>query len=358
MPRASPFTPAFDDLVNSLLTEWHVPGTSIAIIDGPNTFTKGYGHSQYPNTKATPETLYYTASTTKSFTAATVALLIDDSQSHTKPLTWTTPLSTLLPTDFILASPTTTNQITLEDALSHRTGLPEHSYHFTPSGASPQTEVRKLRHLPLTATPREKYMYNSFMYTAVSVAVEKITGVELGSFLRARIWGPLGMRNTYWSVGEAEADGGDIARGYAWVSGSGYSALEYPEYSELSGAGCMISSVVDYAAWVRCMMRGGVLSERAREALTAPRIVCEGPTNLFPGTHLYGLGWRVDGYRGQRVVWHTGSIAGFGSVVMFLPGVEWGVVIFGNATVRSNMMQQVLYMYLLDEMLGTPGVER
>lgn len=36
----SPFTPEFDDLVNTLLAEWHVPGTSIAILDGPDTFTK------------------------------------------------------------------------------------------------------------------------------------------------------------------------------------------------------------------------------------------------------------------------------------------------------------------------------
>ncbi|KAE8331736.1 beta-lactamase/transpeptidase-like protein [Aspergillus sergii] len=342
----SPFTPEFDDLVNALLAEWHVPGTSIAILDGPDTFTKGYGISKYPNTPATPQTLYYTASTTKSFTAAALSLLIDDYNTNTTnsttqdphPLTWTTPLTTLIPSDFILPDPHATETITLEDALSHRTGLPEHSYHFCPDNSfTPKDEVRRLRHLPMTAAIREKYMYNSFMYTAVSHAIETLTGVELGVFLKERIWGPLGMDATFWKLRDVRDGGfgGEVmAGGYVWndssstssSSGStststGFVEIDYPEYTELSGAGCMISNVEDYAKWIRCMMyQTGPLSKNGHAALTEPR----------------------------KIVWHTGSIGGFGS----------GLVIMGNSTMTSNQMQQVLYMELLDGLLGTPVGER
>ncbi|PIG83232.1 penicillin-binding protein [Aspergillus arachidicola] len=378
----SPFTPEFDDLVNTLLAEWHVPGTSIAIINGPDTFTKGYGISKYPNTPATPQTLYYTASTTKSFTAAALSLLIDDNTNATNsttqdphPLTWTTPLTALIPSDFILPNTHATETVTLEDALSHRTGLPEHSYHFCPDNSfTPKDEVRRLRHLPMTAAIREKYMYNSFMYTAVSHALETLTGVELGVFLKERIWGPLGMDATFWRLRDVQ-DGGlgeVVAGGYVWddsssstttgssSTSSGFVEIDYPEYTELSGAGCMISNVEDYAKWIRCMMyQNEPLSKNGHAALIEPRVASRsGATNPFPGPHLYALGWRVDYYRGQKIVWHTGSIGGFGSVMMYLPDREWGLVIMGNSTMTSNQMQQVLYMELLDRLLGTPVGER
>ncbi|KAE8407917.1 beta-lactamase/transpeptidase-like protein [Aspergillus pseudonomiae] len=376
----SPLTPEFDDLVNALLAEWHVPGTSIAIIDGPDTFTKGYGISKYPNTPATPQTLYYTASTTKSFTAAALSLLIDDAANTTtttttqqpQPLTWTTPLSSLIRSDFVLPDAYATQHITLEDALSHRTGLPEHSYHFRPDNScTPKDEVRRLRHLPMTAAIRTKYMYNSFMYTAVSHAIETLTGRDLGVFLRERIWAPLHMDATYWTLRDAVASRPDeLAGAYVWDASSsssssspsspGFVEIDHPEYAELSGAGCMISNVVDYAKWLRYMMaQSGPLSRAGHAALVSPRVVSmTGATNLFPGPHLYALGWRVDSYRGQTIVWHTGSIGGFGSVMMFLPGRDWGLVVMGNSTVTSNQMQQVLYMYLLDGLLGTPVGER
>ncbi|KAE8410804.1 beta-lactamase/transpeptidase-like protein [Aspergillus pseudocaelatus] len=362
----SPFTPEFDDLVHTLLAKWHVPGTSIGIIDGPDTFTKGYGISKYPNTPATPQTLYYTASTTKSFTAAALSLLIDD---ESQPLTWTTPLSTIIRSDFVLPDAYATEHITLEDALSHRTGLPEHSYHFRPDNSStPKDEVRRLRHLPMTAAIRTTYMYNSFMYTAVSHAIETLTGRDLGVFLRERIWGPLHMDATYWTLRDAvDSRPDELAGAYVWdasfpssSSSSGFVEIDYPEYTELSGAGCMISNVEDYAKWVRCMMdQSRPLSRDGHAALVEPRVVTmTGATNPFPGPHLYALGWRVDYYRGEKVVWHTGSIGGFGSVMMFLPGRDWGLVVMGNSTVTSNQMQQVLYMALLDGLLGTPVGER
>ncbi|GMG07650.1 unnamed protein product [Aspergillus oryzae] len=298
----SPFTPEFDDLVNTLLAEWHVPGTSIAILDGPDTFTK-------------------VTSTTKSFTAAALSLLIDDNTNTTNPLTWTTTLTTLIPSDFILPNTHATETITLEDALSHRTGLPEHSYHFCPDNSlSPKDE---LSDVPDGGLDGE---------------------VMAGGYV--------------WDDSSSSPSSGSTSGSTS--TSSGFVEIDYPEYTELSGAGCMISNVEDYAKWIRCMMyQNEPLSKKGHAALTEPRIASmSGATNPFPGPHLYALGWRVDYYRGEKIVWHTGSIRGFGSVMMYLPDREWGLVIMGNSTMTSNQMQQVLYMDLLDGLLGTPVRER
>jgi CubicO group peptidase (beta-lactamase class C family) len=59
----------------------------------------------------------------KSFTAAAVALLVDDNEKYPE-LQWTTPVSKLLTEDFVLADPQRTENVTVEDILSHRSGMP------------------------------------------------------------------------------------------------------------------------------------------------------------------------------------------------------------------------------------------
>lgn len=56
--------------------------------------------AQFPDMPVTPETMFYGASTTKAFVAAALSLLVDDDgYSQVK---WTTPISQLIPDDFVL----------------------------------------------------------------------------------------------------------------------------------------------------------------------------------------------------------------------------------------------------------------
>ena len=76
------------------------PGNTV-IIASANLYLgllQGYGIAKFPDTYITPNTLFYTASTTKSFTAAAVSLLIDDSvQNNTSErISWTTKLADLV----------------------------------------------------------------------------------------------------------------------------------------------------------------------------------------------------------------------------------------------------------------------
>lgn len=163
--------------------------------------TQGYGISKYPSEKVTPSTLFYTGSTTKAFTAAAVSLLIDNSSSFSN-IAWDTPISRLLPSDFILSDSYATTHITLEDALSHRTGMPRHDssygglYGEDHHEGTPRDVVRSLRDLPMTKEPRTTWQYCNMMYVVASHVVEKLTGVWLGLFLREWIWEPLGMGST------------------------------------------------------------------------------------------------------------------------------------------------------------------
>ncbi|KFY12650.1 hypothetical protein V492_03758 [Pseudogymnoascus sp. VKM F-4246] len=371
-----PLDETFDAYVKTLLEEWHVPGMSIAVIDGDQTFAKGYGISAFPNEPVTPGTLFYCASTTKSFTSAAISLLVDDdaqaratssqsgTASQTEPLTWKTRIASVIPDDFVLPNPYATVHATIEDALCHRTGMPDHEKSFGPTTTSVAAAVRNLRHLPMTSELREEFMYSNTMYTAVSHVLETRTGKDMGSFLRDRIWGPLGMTKTYWTLGDALSaeKSGDarLARGYAWDAVDGkYVGEELPDFPAVSGSGATISNVLDYAKWLKCMMTGSApLSAAGHAAVVAPRTIVSPPgNNPFKGPNLYALGWFIDTYRGERIIWHSGGWTGFGSMMAYLPDRQWSFVMMGNTSKTSNYVMMMLYFRLLDQLLGTPEDE-
>lgn len=88
---------------------------------------KAYGYARLPNEKATTDTLFNAASMTKAFVAASLSLLVDDDAFP--DVKWSTPVSKLIPDDFALCDSRYTDTVTLEDILSHRSGLPEYDQH-------------------------------------------------------------------------------------------------------------------------------------------------------------------------------------------------------------------------------------
>ncbi|KAK1974795.1 beta-lactamase/transpeptidase-like protein, partial [Colletotrichum cereale] len=150
-----------DAYIKGVMKQWDAPGLTVAIVDGDKTWAKGYGYAVLNSTPMTPHTLFYTGSTTKSFTAAGLSLLIDNATANSSVysgLTWKTPVSSILRDDFVLSDEWATAHITLEDALSHRTGYPRHDL---ASAKTPRETVRLLRHLPLAVEPRTTFLYSN-----------------------------------------------------------------------------------------------------------------------------------------------------------------------------------------------------
>ena len=352
----SPFTAQFGILVSETLLKWHVPGLSIAIVSASSTHARGFGFATLPSQPVTPETLFYTGSTTKAFTSAALSLLIDDDPS----IDWSTPIHTLIPADFVLADPYWTTHLTVEDVLCHRTGFPRHDLSLGGKGTTTRAVVRSLRHLPMTAEPRTTFQYNNIMYIAASHVIEAVTRKPLRDVFRERIWAPLGMRDTFLSLREARESELPLARGYCWdAEKEVQQETEWMDMPWGSGAGCVISNVLDYAKWIRCMIDGkGPMSKEGHERLTRPIMPFESGLPAYMPARFYALGWRVTWYRGEKVVWHTGGIRGFGAVVLFLPGRAWGCAMLGNAEDKANSAQERLVWYLVDELLGVPERER
>ena len=420
--RRNPLDDDFKRLVEHAMEEFHVPGISVAVVDGDATWAEGYGHATlHPAaTRATPSTLYYAGSTTKAFLAAVFSLMIEgpsetassstsdstssgDVAKHLSPRLaekgWQTPLAHLIRDDFVLrdeAYAWAQAHLTLEDALSHRTGFPRHdralAQHYPndedyghgdgnsgggggggsgEAGEHPVTirdYARSLRHLPMTAEPRAVWRYCNYMFLVASHAAEVLTGGRwLGDTMREWIWEPLGMRSTYLSLGDAQAAPEHLATGYAWdhahkKTGGGYEEVPFMDLAGGSGAGGIASNVLDYARWLRCLLREEApLSKAGHAALKTPRMVLPpgvGPKGFGAALSSYALGWFSNTYRGQRVLSHGGGMEAYGTEVFFLPDLDFAVVTMGNTAITANVVGQLVAWKLIYDRLGVPEHER
>ncbi|KAJ5692467.1 hypothetical protein N7462_001890 [Penicillium macrosclerotiorum] len=356
----SPFDAEFDALVEETLEEWKTPGLSIAVVHGSNTYSKAYGIAEFPDRKMTTDTLFPTASTTKAFLAAATSMMIQESKSTQSPLEWDTPISSMIPDDFVLADEYVTAHTTLEDALSHRSGLPGHQwiFHFGSKDASVREFVRSCRYKPLSAPPRTKFQYSNANYIAVTHALEQHTGETLEAFMKKRIWEPLGMNATYLAPSDAENDPSVIqklVKAYTWIpeqeAGRWFSEPK-PYWKPNTGGGAIVSNVLDYARWIRELLeQTGPL--KGHDSLVKPRILHyeDGDINIPAPYHAYALGWFVDNYRGQHLYTHAGGWVGYGHLVGFIPDKKFGFVIMSNAHL-GRFVDFKLAIHLLDKLLG------
>jgi CubicO group peptidase (beta-lactamase class C family) len=277
---------------------------------------------------------------------------------------WRTPVSKILPDDFVLPDPYLTAHITVEDILSHRTGDPGHDDAvFGQKAAHPddaKSVTRNLRNLPFNKPLRTDYQYSNVMYTVATHLIETVTGVKYGDFVREKLWEPLGMTSTFHDLPGVEAGKANdrLATGYKWDKEK-KECFAIPSYTqpEAQGAGCQYSSVADYAKWVRALLQQSApLSEDSHKEMIKGRIPVPFDGNdALPlyGHTLYALGLNVESYRGHTVIGHDGTFYGFRALMRYLPDQNWGVVMFGNSY-DAFYVEQIVFHQLMDEILAVP----
>lgn len=364
--NSNPLNEDFAKYARSIIDHFHVPGLSISVVHNGKIHSDGYGTAVFPNVPAKADTMYFVGSTTKSFTAAALTLLMDDKSKSSEAFHWNTTVSSLIRDDFVLTDDYINKHVTLEDLASHRTGFPRHDLSYGTKGLrTVRDTVRNMRLLPFTAGFREKYMYCNYTWATLGYLVDIISQIPLGDFLRSRIWKPLGMDSTYLTLKDAQAaeqtDGKHLARGYTWDERTqDYYEDPYLDIGPIAGAGSMISNVEDYAKYLEMMLeRSKPLSEEAHIQLRRARIVdvadIEAP---YGGVQTYALGWDIAPYRGINIISHDGGLFGFGALMAYVPELKFGVTMFANTAATSNYAERTLMFKLLDDILQVPKHER
>ncbi|OTA68373.1 beta-lactamase family protein [Hypoxylon sp. EC38] len=359
---------SFSSQVRYLMAQHHAPGISVAIVQDDEVASAGYGHACLePSKPCTADTLFDIASSSKSMTAAAVGLLVEDNKNYPE-VQYQATMSSLLPEDFVMPTAEYTNGVTVDDVLSHRTGMGRHD----DSCRGPRSEhpddarsvTRNLRNLPLAHPLRASYRYCNMMYTVATHLVEVKTQKTFTEFLEERFFGPLGMDSTSLQPSNARAKGfGDrLARGHHWdKENSAYHDFDGPDSPESQGAGSIITSVNDFIKWVKALLRReGPISEKVYQGLIRLRSFPNpGMRRLrrFQSPDFYAAGLEIFWYRGYMVVGHDGSIPGFGSRFFFLPELGFGAALMGNSR-GANAVVDALSRQLVNAVLKVPEIER
>ena len=150
------------------------------------------------------------------------------------------------------------------------------------------------------------------MFMVLSYVIEVISGISLGDFMHSRIWGPLSMNHTYFSPRDAlhYENKSLLAHGYFWDDKTcDYSTELWMDDPIVSGAGNVISSVVDYSKYLRAMLqRAPPMSAQWYHEMRVPRSVVAVEAPLVVGPAMYTLGWEYLNYRGEEIYEHGGAV--------------------------------------------------
>ncbi|KAK4504417.1 hypothetical protein PRZ48_005333 [Zasmidium cellare] len=410
MAQKQYLTTARRERIEQLLGEHHVPGASVAVVHGGNVeteaievyaddsfFHQGYGHARLsPDTPATPNTLFHIGSLTKAMTAAATGKVFDlpdhkdEAGSRRNKVMqklrrerFATRIQSVLP-EFVVEDDYISKEATIEDALSHRTGMAGADKVYGDwMGRDPAELVRALRWLgPPTKPFRSAWQYNNVMYSVVGTVLQEATGQSWGDVLKELLWSPLGMESTVaYSAETREGDEARLARGYYWNDSAGEaSKAEYLEdpflaFAGIGPAGSVLASAEDMAKWIRALLAGAggdtdsLISASLFEELATPRIFqtreavhsVSGPKNSFLGSKSYSLGWfDVPNAQGSKhpILCHAGGLTGFGAFLFLLPNDDFGCIVLGNTTETSNIVGEIVCLELMSDRLELEGEVR
>jgi CubicO group peptidase (beta-lactamase class C family) len=344
-----------------------LPGIAIAVIkDDKPIFLRAYGMAdKEAGMKADIDTLYYIASSTKSFTALAAAMLDKEGKiKFSDPLTKYTP--------GIRFKNDIPDKITIRDLLTHTSGLRNsplvNRLAFT--GQIDQSELDRVLAEGTTLNDANfgKYNYTNLGYNIYGLALHYHLHKKWQDVLQERIFTPAGLQHTTAYVSKARARKYKIAAPYvidtdAVNAGKMVRSQLEKTDENMQSAGGMFMSISDLGRWLNLNMNSGKLG--GKQVLPAD-LLRNAHTGLtastrneppFSGDGEYGLGWQIGKYRNEKVIYHHGGYPGYRSHVSFMPDKKVAVGVLVNNDAIGGRVADMLAAYAYDWWLRTENFE-
>jgi CubicO group peptidase (beta-lactamase class C family) len=172
----------------------------------------------------------------------------------------------------------------------------------------PEEWMRRLGALPLMYQPGERWAYH-IGSEVLSVLIARVSGKSLEAFLRERLFDPLGMKDTAFSVPASKLDRLPDCYRFNYVSRQ-FEVFDSAKNSEWSrppafesGGGGLVSTADDCYAFCRMLLNKGVwererlLSQASVEAMTSDQLTPDQKVGaeIFFGNHSsWGFGMEIN----------------------------------------------------------------
>jgi len=341
-----------------------IPGIAVVVIkDDKPAFLKAYGMAdKEARVNADIDTMWYIASSTKSFTALAAALVDNDGKIRLDDAV------TKYTAGIALKNPIP-EKVKIRDLLTHTSGLRNGALGFRMaySGDSDPKDMVKVFAEATTFNEEAygRYAYTNLGYNIYAVLLQNHAKMRWQDLLQNRVFDPLGMNHTTSYISRAEARKWRVAAPYILDPETGKtvrSPLAKTD-SNLQSAGGMFASANDLGKWLIVNMNEGRLGGKQIFPAEVMKAVHTGYTATereqppFSGAGEYGLGWQIGRYKDNRVIYHHGGFPGYRSHISYLPDQKIGVAVLVNEGSIGGRVADLLATYAYDRIVLGETVE-
>lgn len=339
--------PKIDSVVEAGRNELHLPGVSLAIMQGHKIiFSRGYGFADLQaKIPATEYTIYPIASISKHFTAAAIMKLVDQGR-----LRLDEPVSKYLPSYLANQKPV----LTIRHLLHQTSGiiawddLPQTQGIDT--GRAADFTLQKI--VELIGQQSHLYpagywwSYSNSNYSLLAAIIEKITGKSYEQYLREIFFNPLHLSSTGSCEIENNFSAGSKATGYlAVVDSFILKPFSNAKAAAFTGASGLCSNVIDVVHWMRALVDGKAVSASSFKKMITSNPVEAG---FIPP---YGFGLSLRSLVGEPAIWHKGSMAGYNSMLAYFPKQD---IMIASITNSRRVPLETMVMKVARTLMSIP----
>ncbi len=253
---------------------------------------------------------------------------------------------------FILKDSVNTVDLTIQNLLSHTSGLVPHAYdNMVEAGVPLRTILDSLFRVNISGIPGTLYGYQNVMFSLYDTICRARTGRSYDELVRSRIFEPFGMNNA--STGFAPFKNSvNKALPHARYGGR-YRPLPLNDrYYNTNPAAGVNASITDMAQFLLALGNPGKLDPAVADTIFRPRV--QSPLRWIylrkwdkVESKEYALGWRIIGYHGHKIAYHGGYVQGYKAEIAYCPEEDLGIAFLTNSPngVASGSVPLLLDLY-------------
>lgn len=303
-----------------MFEEQQIVGLSITVsLEDSTIWSEGLGYADLnlKNRIEPDKTLFRIASISKPITATILGRLYEEGIVDLEESIYS----------YVPNFPKKTFDFTLMDLATHRSGI-RHYKAFEKENQQPlsmEEGLKKFERSNLRFKPGTDYLYSSYGYNLLGVAMEKASGTSFSDLLKTHIAEPLNMKNTipdYGSYDTLQTSGFFIKSGKDKIKGTEpvYMGFKLP-------SGGMLSTSEDLVKLGNAYVYQSVLKPSTQERLLTDQPLPDGRKTG------YGLGWGIKSNKdGKTIISHTGGNTGAVCRLIIYPEEELVIAVVSNTS--------------------------
>ena len=311
-----------DSLISNVLKDKTGPsGVFMVAKNGKSIYNKAFGKANVElDVNLTSENVFQLGSMTKQFTAIAILMLEEQGKLNVKHA-----VSKYVP-DYPAG-----DSMTIHHLLTHTSGIKDFTKmkslrDIAQREMTPKMLVDFFKNEPIDFKPGEKFDYNNSGYVLLGYIIESVSGEAYEDYITKHIFQKIGMNQSYYATDRQLI----YKRAYGYQKkNSGYVNKTVISYSIPFASGSLMSTVTDMLKWQNALNQHVLLkAETSKKAFSKYK--------LNSGAEFtYGYGWHIKEINGIPAREHGGSIFGYKTMAVYIPGKDIYVLGLTNCDCNS-----------------------